>query len=32
MVNVDTGRDSLTWDDYQEKIARGEMAPFPAHP
>ena len=32
MVSVDTGRDSLTWDEYQEKIARGEMAPFPAHP
>jgi dihydropyrimidine dehydrogenase (NAD+) subunit PreA len=31
MVSVDTGRDTLTWDDYQEKIARGEMAPFPAH-
>src|SRR5580692_4908888 len=32
MVSVDTGRDSLTWDEYQEKIARGEMAPIPAHP
>ena len=31
MVSVDTGRDSLTWDEYQEKIARGEMAPIPAH-
>jgi dihydropyrimidine dehydrogenase (NAD+) subunit PreA len=32
MVSVDSGRDSLTWDDYQAKIARGEMSPFPPHP
>ena len=32
MVSLDTGRDSLTWDDYQEKVARGETSPIPPHP
>jgi dihydropyrimidine dehydrogenase (NAD+) subunit PreA len=31
MVSMDTGRDRLTWSDYEEKIARGEMAPIAAH-
>src|SRR3984893_14201237 len=31
MVSLDTGRDSLTWDDSQEKVARGETAPIPPH-
>jgi dihydropyrimidine dehydrogenase (NAD+) subunit PreA len=32
MVSLETGRDSLTWDDYQEKVARGETSPIPPHP
>jgi dihydropyrimidine dehydrogenase (NAD+) subunit PreA len=31
MVSVDTGRDCLTWSDYEGKISRGEMAPIAAH-
>jgi dihydropyrimidine dehydrogenase (NAD+) subunit PreA len=30
MVSVDTGRDPLTWSDYERRIARGEMAPLAA--
>jgi dihydropyrimidine dehydrogenase (NAD+) subunit PreA len=32
MVSLETGSVCLTWNDYQEKVALGEMAPIPAHP
>lgn len=32
MVSVETGRDFLSWDQYQTRLAKGEMAPIPAHP
>jgi dihydropyrimidine dehydrogenase (NAD+) subunit PreA len=32
MVSLETGNACLSWNDYQEKIALGEMAPIPAHP
>lgn len=32
MVDVDTGKPPMTWKEYQEKLARGEMPPIPAHP
>jgi dihydropyrimidine dehydrogenase (NAD+) subunit PreA len=31
MISIDTGRAPLTWNDYQEKLARGEMQRIPAH-
>ena len=31
MVSVDTKRAKMSWTDYQEKLARGEMKPIPAH-
>lgn len=32
MVDIDSGKNPLTWKEYQDKLARGEMKPFPAHP
>ncbi|MEA3206549.1 MAG: hypothetical protein QOG92_2261, partial [Verrucomicrobiota bacterium] len=32
MVSLETGSACLTWNDYQEKVALGEMGPIPAHP
>ncbi|MCP5489340.1 MAG: NAD-dependent dihydropyrimidine dehydrogenase subunit PreA [Verrucomicrobia bacterium] len=32
MVDVDTGKPPMTWKEYQEKLASGEMKPIPAHP
>ncbi len=32
MVSIDTGKAQMSWSDYQEKLARGEMKPIPAHP
>jgi dihydropyrimidine dehydrogenase (NAD+) subunit PreA len=32
MVSVDRGLEKMSWHDYQEKVARGEMQPIPAHP
>jgi dihydropyrimidine dehydrogenase (NAD+) subunit PreA len=32
MVDVATGREKMSWSDYQAKMARGEMKPIPAHP
>ena len=32
MVSVDTKQAKMSWSDYQEKLARGEMKPIPAHP
>jgi dihydropyrimidine dehydrogenase (NAD+) subunit PreA len=31
MISIETGRAPLTWNDYQEKLARGEMQRIPAH-
>lgn len=31
MVDVDTGQSPLSWQDYQGKVARGEMAAIPPH-
>ncbi|MGE3165670.1 MAG: NAD-dependent dihydropyrimidine dehydrogenase subunit PreA [Planctomycetota bacterium] len=31
MVPVSTGRASMSWTEYQDKLARGEMAPIPPH-
>jgi dihydropyrimidine dehydrogenase (NAD+) subunit PreA len=32
MVEIETGRDKMSWDDYQTRLAKGEMEPLPAHP
>ncbi|MGD0258742.1 MAG: NAD-dependent dihydropyrimidine dehydrogenase subunit PreA [Verrucomicrobiota bacterium] len=32
MVSIDRGQPKMSWSEYQEKIARGEMKPIPAHP
>jgi len=32
MVSVDTGEPHMSWDDYQARLARGEVKPIPAHP
>lgn len=32
MVSVEHGNAQMTWTDYQERIARGEMKPIPPHP
>ena len=32
MVSIDRGLERMSWRDYQEKVARGEMQPIPAHP
>ncbi len=32
MVSIPTGKPKLTWKEYQEKLARGEIKPIPAHP
>ncbi len=32
MIDVDNGKDRMSWSDYQAKVARGEMKPIPAHP
>jgi dihydropyrimidine dehydrogenase (NAD+) subunit PreA len=31
MVPVPTGKEHLSWSEYQNKVARGEMKPIPAH-
>jgi dihydropyrimidine dehydrogenase (NAD+) subunit PreA len=31
MVSIDRGLERMSWRDYQEKVARGEMRPIPAH-
>jgi dihydropyrimidine dehydrogenase (NAD+) subunit PreA len=32
MVSIDHGQQKMSWSEYQEKIARGEVKPIPAHP
>ncbi|MBM3863326.1 MAG: NAD-dependent dihydropyrimidine dehydrogenase subunit PreA [Verrucomicrobia bacterium] len=32
MTPVDTGRPKMCWDDYQTRLAKGEIEPIPAHP
>jgi dihydropyrimidine dehydrogenase (NAD+) subunit PreA len=32
MVDVDTKQPHMSWKSYQEKVAKGEMKPIPAHP
>ncbi|MCE9614674.1 MAG: NAD-dependent dihydropyrimidine dehydrogenase subunit PreA [Lentisphaerae bacterium] len=32
MVDRDTGKPPMSWQQYQERLANGEMAPIPAHP
>ncbi len=32
MVDVETGKERMSWSDYQDKLASGEMDPIPAHP
>jgi len=32
MVSVDTGEPHLSWNEYQARLARGEVKPIPAHP
>jgi dihydropyrimidine dehydrogenase (NAD+) subunit PreA len=32
MASIDRGQQKMSWSDYQEKVARGEMKPIPAHP
>jgi dihydropyrimidine dehydrogenase (NAD+) subunit PreA len=32
MVSVDTGEPHMSWDEYQARLARGEVKPIPAHP
>jgi dihydropyrimidine dehydrogenase (NAD+) subunit PreA len=32
MVDVETGRDPMSWRDYQERMANGQMQPIPPHP
>ena len=31
MVSIDHGQQKMSWSDYQARVARGEMAPIPAH-
>lgn len=32
MKDIDTGKPPMSWKDYQDKLASGEMDPIPAHP
>jgi dihydropyrimidine dehydrogenase (NAD+) subunit PreA len=32
MVSIERGLERMSWLDYQEKLARGEVQPIPAHP
>jgi len=32
MVDVDNGQDPMSWRDYQERMANGQMQPIPPHP
>jgi dihydropyrimidine dehydrogenase (NAD+) subunit PreA len=32
MVSLKNGQPKMTWTEYQEKMARGEMKPIPPHP
>jgi dihydropyrimidine dehydrogenase (NAD+) subunit PreA len=32
MVDVDTKQPHMSWKEYQERVAKGEMKPIPAHP
>jgi hypothetical protein len=32
MTPIETGRAKMSWDDYQTRMARGEMQPIPPHP
>ena len=32
MVSITNGEKKMSWTDYQEKVARGEMLPIPPHP
>jgi dihydropyrimidine dehydrogenase (NAD+) subunit PreA len=32
MVSLETGQSKMTWTEYQEKLARGQMKPIPPHP
>ena len=32
MVTIPNGREKMSWSQYQEKVARGEMKPLPPHP
>jgi dihydropyrimidine dehydrogenase (NAD+) subunit PreA len=32
MVSLPNGKPHLSWSEYQEKLARGQMPPIPAHP
>jgi dihydropyrimidine dehydrogenase (NAD+) subunit PreA len=32
MVSIERGLERMSWSEYQEKVARGEMPPIPAHP
>jgi hypothetical protein len=32
MVPQNTGKEEMSWNSYQEKLAKGEMDPIPAHP
>ena len=32
MASIDRGLQKMSWKDYQEKLARGEVKPIPAHP
>ena len=32
MVSLSNGQEKMSWSDYQQKVARGEMKPIPAHP
>lgn len=32
MIDIDTGKPPMSWTEYQERVARGEMDPIPPHP
>jgi dihydropyrimidine dehydrogenase (NAD+) subunit PreA len=32
MTSIEQGKSKMSWSDYQEKVARGEMTPIPPHP
>jgi dihydropyrimidine dehydrogenase (NAD+) subunit PreA len=32
MIDVPTGKEHMSWKEYQERVAKGEMQPIPAHP
>src|SRR6478609_5785787 len=32
MKTIPTGREHMSWSEYQARVARGEMKPIPAHP